>query len=326
MTREGNDAACPVCGNVPHAADRRVLVSGRVRLSYCSQSCLRIGVRATRIAQRKARLRRFAILLAVALAVGGVGYVRHLVRLARTRHVAASAPPPVAHKAPPEPASFGPHWPPTDDEWQEQFARAAWVNPLPGPSRRRPVACPQRLGADAAAAVRARCRSAGHCGVDLGGELWGEHVYAALDGVIERVQRKEDAPGGLSVRIAHWGGAVFTQYFHLAAIPSRLFVGTHVRAGDVIGLVGDTGVADARAHLHFALSVRPSRELPEVYWDPAPLMEKWPLQTPVRGSVAGLVSLAGPAEHVAGTPGVRVPSRPRIAKRPRARHRTTTAD
>ncbi|HEX8951930.1 MAG TPA: M23 family metallopeptidase, partial [Polyangia bacterium] len=144
---------------------------------------------------------------------------------------------------------------------------------------------------------------ADRCGVDLGGELWGEHVYAAHDGVIDRLQRSaEDAPGGLSVRIAHWGGAVFTQYFHLAAVPSRLAVGMHVVAGDVIGLVGDTGLPDARAHLHFALSVRPSSELPEVYWDPEPLMAAWPLRTPECGSVAGLASLEAPPERVAGSP------------------------
>jgi murein DD-endopeptidase MepM/ murein hydrolase activator NlpD len=95
---------------------------------------------------------------------------------------------------------------------------------------------------------------------------------------------------------------VFTQYFHLAAVPTRLAVGMHVDAGDVIGLAGDTGLADARPHLHFALSVRPSRDLPEVYWDPEPLMGNWPLHTPVRGSVAGLLSVDAPAERVAGTP------------------------
>jgi len=82
----------------------------------------------------------------------------------------------------------------------------------------------------------------------------------------------------------------------------------HVSAGDVIGLAGDTGLAGARAHLHFALSVRPSSDSPEVYWDPEPLMAQWPLRTPERGSVAGLVSVDAAAERVAGTPSV--PSHP----------------
>src|SRR5207245_11250751 len=107
--------------------------------------------------------------------------------------------------------------------------------------------------------------------------------------------------GGGTIGIARWGGAVFTQYCHLAAVPTRLTVGARVNAGDVIGLVGDTGLSDARAHLHFALSVRPSSGSPETYWDPEPLMAQWPLRTPERGSVAGLVSPEAPAELVAGT-------------------------
>jgi murein DD-endopeptidase MepM/ murein hydrolase activator NlpD len=301
MRRDVNGEACPICGNIPYDSERRVLVNGRARVSYCSQSCLRVGVRLAQIALRKARLRRYALLLSLALAVAGVGYVRHLLRLARPRREPVAAPAPAAPEVAPEAIPFGPHWPPTDEEWLAEFAHATWVYPLPGPTRRRAASSRQLLVVDPAASARARCRSAGRCGVDLGGELWGEHVYAAHDGVIDRLQRSsEDAPGGLYVRIAHWGGAVFTQYFHLAAIPTRLAVGMRVSAGDVIGLAGDTGLADARAHLHFALSVRPSSDSPEVYWDPEPLMAQWAVRTPERGSVAGLVSLDAPAERVAG--------------------------
>ena len=67
--------------------------------------------------------------------------------------------------------------------------------------------------------------------------------------------------GGGTVRIAHFGGMVFTHYFHLAAIPRGVRRGARVAAGDVIGLVGDTGVGGEasrpRAHLHFAFSIRP---------------------------------------------------------------------
>ncbi len=305
MKREVNSETCPICGNIPYDSDRRVLVVGRVRSSYCSQACLRVGVRMAQIAQRKALLRRCAFLFSFALAVTGVGYLRHLLRIPRPQRPPVSTRASVAPEAPPESPPFGPHWPPTDDEWREQFAQAAWVYPLPGPTRRRPAISSQLFVADPVESARARCRRSGHCGVDLGGELWGEHVYAAHEGVIDRVRRSaEDTPGGISVRIAHWGGRVFTQYFHLAAIPTRLAVGMHVDAGDVIGLVGDTGIAGARAHLHFALSVRPSSDLPEVYWDPEPLMAQWRLRTPERGSVAGLESVDAPAERVAGTPSV----------------------
>jgi len=297
MSRAVNNEGCAICGDIPYDNERRVLVVGRVRRSYCSQACLRTGVRKLQIARRKARLRAAAALLALVLAVGGAFGGRHLLRRARPRHAPVATAAPVAPPAPTEEPPFGPHWPPTDEEWADEFARAAWVDPLPGPSRRRPASCRQLFAAEAA---HARCRSAGRCGVDLGGELWGEHVYAAHDGVIERLQRSEGAPGGVSVRIAHWGGAVFTQYFHLAAIPTRLSVGMRVEAGEVIGLVGDTG--GTRPQLHFALSVRPSSQLPEVYWDPEPLMTAWPLRTPERGSVAGLVSIEAPPERVAGAP------------------------
>jgi murein DD-endopeptidase MepM/ murein hydrolase activator NlpD len=301
VKRGVNSETCPVCGNIPYDSDRRVLVSGSARRSYCSQACLRVGVRVAQIAQRKARLRRYAFVLAFVLVATGVGYVRHLLLLPRPARTPVAPPAPVVAEAPPEDVPFGPHWPPTDDEWQEQFTQAAWVYPLPGPTLRRPKSSRRLVVAEPAVNARARCRSASRCGVDLGGELWGEHVYAAHDGVIDRVQRSsEDAAGGVYVRIAHWGGAVFTQYFHLAAIPTRLAVGMRVAAGDVIGLVGDTGLPKARAHLHFALSVWPSSDSPEVYWDPEPLMARWPLRTPERGSVAGLLAAEAPAERVAG--------------------------
>jgi hypothetical protein len=302
MTRDTERAACPICGKVAGDDDRRVLVNGKERRSYCSQSCLRTGVRVLRMAKRRARLRGAAIALSIALALAGAGYVRHLMRSPRPSR-APVATTPVAAPASTEPTPFGPSWPPTDEEWQEQFARAAWVYPLPGPARRRVVGSGELVVAEPAGSARARCRMSSRCGVDLGGELWGEHVYAAHDGVIDRVQRSsEDTPGGVYVRIAHWGGAVFTQYFHLAAVPQPLHAGMHVAAGDVIGLVGDTGLTDARAHLHFALSVRPSSELTEVYWDPEPLMMTWPLHNPERGSVAGLQTPDAPPEPIAGMP------------------------
>ncbi len=304
MRRDVDNEACPICGNIPYDSERRVLVVGKARASYCSQSCLRVGVRTLQLARRRTRLRRFALLVSLVLAAAGVGYLRHLLSryLAHERARArASAPPPVAPAAPSEPIAFGPSWPPTDEEWAEELARTTWVYPLPGPTRRHPVGSRQLLTVDAAAT--SRCRTAGRCGVDLGGELWGEHVYAAADGVIDRLQRSaDDAPGGTYVRIAHRGGVVFTQYFHLAAVPTRLAVGMHVSAGDVIGLVGDSGLDGARAHLRFTLSVRPSSTLPEVYWDPEPLMAEWPLRTPARGSVAGLTAVDAPAEPVAGAP------------------------
>jgi murein DD-endopeptidase MepM/ murein hydrolase activator NlpD len=133
------------------------------------------------------------------------------------------------------------------------------------------------------------CRN-GHCGVDLGGEIWGEYVRAVHDGVVDYVQRGPNPErGGEFVRISHRGGTVFTQYFHLAAIPRHIERGVHVKSGDVVGLVGDTGVKDSPPHLHFSVSIKPL-ERPEKYIDPEPLIALWPLRVPIDGGEAGMVT------------------------------------
>jgi murein DD-endopeptidase MepM/ murein hydrolase activator NlpD len=136
----------------------------------------------------------------------------------------------------------------------------------------------------------AECRN-GHCGVDLGGEIWGEQVHAVHEGVVDFVQRNANPDrGGEFVRLSHRDGTVFTQYFHLAAIPAGLERGMRVQSGEVIGLLGDTGVKESAPHLHFAISVRPWKDGPERYLDPEPLIALWPVRVPVDGGQAGLVT------------------------------------
>lgn len=150
------------------------------------------------------------------------------------------------------------------------------------------------FGADRPGNRAIECRN-GHCGVDLGGEIWGEHIHAVHDGVVDWVQRGPNPDhGGRFVRIAHHGGTVFTQYFHLAAIPRGLERGVAVRGGQVIGLLGDSGVKESQPHLHFAVSVRPSPDGHEKYIDPEPLIALWPLRVPVDGSEVGLVTITAP--------------------------------
>jgi murein DD-endopeptidase MepM/ murein hydrolase activator NlpD len=182
--------------------------------------------------------------------------------------------------APPLPVAppFGPAWPPSEGDWAREIATDAWIHPLDGPVRRMPIRDARVFGAERPGDRPGECRG-GHCGVDLGGEVWGEPIHAAHDGVVDRVQRgPNDEHGGSYVSVAHRGGTIFTKYFHLAAIPRWIEPGVHVKMGEVIGLLGDTGVKHSRPHLHFAVSVKPSALLPEQYIDPEPLIALWPLR------------------------------------------------
>jgi murein DD-endopeptidase MepM/ murein hydrolase activator NlpD len=267
-----------------------VFVRWRRQELYCSESCLR-ATRRQRARARAAILRRWSLRLgAPALLVFGVAILWTHHRAPARRSISVAWPEIAEWQQQPPPVVFGPPWPPTDQQWTAVFDGARWTFPLPGPARRAATPDGNIFAPAPPREPPARCRDEGHCGVDLGGELWGEHVYAALDGVVERVQAEgNDAPGGRSVRILHFGGMAYTQYFHLAATPKRIVRGAHVRAGDVIGLLGDTGLDRGRAHLCFALSVRPSRELAEVYWDPAPWLAGAALRVPPHGTVAGYV-------------------------------------
>jgi peptidase M23-like protein len=287
---------CFVCGDPVDVDDQIVLARGRRREIHCSEGCLEESLGEQRRA-RSARRRRLVISASViVLLLAGAGTLwRHRAPQPRSISYAWSGAgwdPAV----PREPVYFGPAWPPTDDDWKFAFDRASWIYPLPGPVRRPATADERILGPEPPRGRPAAvCRTSDACGVTLGGQLWGEHVYAVLDGVVDRaVANASEERGGGYVRIAHFGGMMFTQYFHLAAIPRGVRRGASVTAGDVIGLVGDSGAGGertgARPHLHFAFSICPSGELPETYWDPTPLMARWPLRTPPHGTVAGLAA------------------------------------
>jgi murein DD-endopeptidase MepM/ murein hydrolase activator NlpD len=192
-----------------------------------------------------------------------------------------------------------------------ELVQDAWVHPLAGPTRRMPRNHTGAFGAERPGERPPECVS-GHCGVDLGNE-WGEPVHAVHDGVVDFVQRgpNEDR-GGIFVRIGHRGGTLYSWYFHLAAVPRWIRPGVQVAAGQVIGLLGDTGIKHSRPHLHFALSVKPSKTARERYLDPEPLIALWPLWIPGENGRRG--RLATEAEP--GVP-VRAPGR-RRAKPKRA--------
>jgi len=117
-----------------------------------------------------------------------------------------------------------------------------WVRPVDEDSLRTSRA--QRFGAARPGHV--------HQGLDLDpGE--GTPVRVAGDGVVRAVSRNPDTSGGLTVEVAHRGGAIVTRYLHLADIRADLTPGSHLSAGEEIGTVGDTGTASRGAHLHFEI-------------------------------------------------------------------------
>jgi murein DD-endopeptidase MepM/ murein hydrolase activator NlpD len=200
--------------------------------------------------------------------------------------------------------------------WTAELSTDHWVHPLAGPKRRMPVRLSRVFGAGRPGHRPLECQ-AGHCGVDLGGEVWGEPVLAAHPGVVERVQRDPDrGRGGMYVRLSHRGGTVFTQYFHLAAIPRALSPGDEVEAGEVIGLLGATGIVHSEAHLHFTVSVRSSGDGPEQYIDPEPLIALWPVAVPVFGDVGSIARTHTIPGHPRGPYGKRK-RKARAAVKPR---------
>lgn len=283
---------CFACGKTVMGDERRVLVRGRAELVHCSEACLRASMNRGRKTDA-ASLRLWAALGLVVMLVPAMSNL-----LWRRFHaplplvIASGSPDPLPPAPPPGPVYYGPNWPPTDEEFAQEFAQAAWVYPLPGPVRR-VTAIDGHIFGPEPKDHPPRCRMPHRCGVDVGGDIWGEHVYAAHDGVVEKVAGGSgDDRAGRYVRISHFGGMVYTQYFHLAATPRLLVRGARVRAGDVIGLLGDTGLEGARRHLCFALSVRPSEKFAEVYWDPQDMMKSWPLHQPSSGTVAGYAPVA----------------------------------
>jgi murein DD-endopeptidase MepM/ murein hydrolase activator NlpD len=300
--------SCVVCRTIIGDGERFVLLRGGRQEAHCSQVCLVASVERRRRAGAALRRQWLVLAATVAFIVIGADKLWHRFHAPRPQTIAFEPPDvPPAPLPRPELPMYGPAWPPTDGDWQTAFARVAWIYPLPGPARRAPAAddhIPTNRPGAGRPGPGAVCRVPARCGVDLGGELWGEHVYAAQDGVVDRVLRGAgDERGDVYLRLSHLGGMVFTHYDHLAAVPRGIAHGAIVNAGDLIGLVGD--VSNEHAHpgryLHFALSVRASTELPEVYWDPTEMMARWPLRVPAHGTVAGFV----PAESELVVPGAR---------------------
>jgi murein DD-endopeptidase MepM/ murein hydrolase activator NlpD len=286
----------PVCDLCQDSLDREQYVQ-MVESSlwvFCSGECVSVASLERRRWRSAARRRYGRRLTIVVILVGGF-LTPHGGPPGKPLVTRAPAPKSIDESGltPLPPGWFGPDWPPTEVSLLAALGRDTWVHPLAGPWRRMPRSDSRVFGAVRPGERPIECRN-GHCGVDLGGEIWGEHVRAVHDGVVDWVQRGPNTEhGGEFVRIAHRNGTVFTQYFHLAAIPRALERGMPVKGGDLIGLLGDTGVKQSAPHLHFALSIRSSKDGPERYVDPEPLIALWPLRVPIEGTEVGLVTTLG---------------------------------
>jgi len=286
--------ACALCAGELNLGRYVEVVHGSVLMMFCSATCARAARRARRALRWAARRRSIRHLVVLTVALVGwltphAGPASKLARPARPLPRARVVEPPGREVLPP--GWFGPEWPPSDASLLESLGRDAWVHPLAGPIRRMPRTDSRVFGAERPGNRPIECRN-GHCGVDLGGEIYGEHVHAVHDGIVDYIQRGANPDrGGRFVRLSHRNGTLFTQYFHLAAIPRGLQRGMFVKAGDVIGLLGDSGVKESAPHLHFALSIRMPKEGAERYIDPEPLVALWPLRVPVDGSEVGLYTI-----------------------------------
>jgi murein DD-endopeptidase MepM/ murein hydrolase activator NlpD len=83
-----------------------------------------------------------------------------------------------------------------------------------------------------------------HSGVDLAAPI-GSPIYATSDGVVGAANWRGGY--GLSVSLEH-GGGVETRYGHMSQL--NVAAGQQVRRGDIIGLVGSTGLSTG-PHLHY---------------------------------------------------------------------------
>ena len=93
-----------------------------------------------------------------------------------------------------------------------------------------------------------------HLGIDIG-TVAGASVSAMADGTITQIW--EDVRMGQCVAVKH-GGDCYTVYKNLSLeLPEGVVVGAGVKAGDVIGTVGDTAMVEVaeEPHLHLEMTV-----------------------------------------------------------------------
>ncbi len=105
-----------------------------------------------------------------------------------------------------------------------------------------------------------------HLGIDIG-TVEGASVSAMADGVIAQVW--EDFSMGQCVAVKH-GGEAYTIYKNLSKeLPASVSVGAAVKAGDVIGKVGNSASVEVseEPHLHLEMTVNGLQVNPTEYLD-----------------------------------------------------------
>ena len=214
---------CFACRNAVDSDEQFVLARGRQRLAHCSEACVRETLGSGAAPATRSRLHVIASATVAALVlVGGWTVWRH--RAPQPRSIALSWVDVTWDKvARAEPSYYGPAWPPTDATWSFAFDRRVGVSAA-GPGapragrRRSPFATDPHAASDAAPRpARRRARPLrGRAGRRALGRA---RLRGARRRRRSRARPAADEPGGVYLRLAHFGGMVFTHYFHLAAIP-----------------------------------------------------------------------------------------------------------
>jgi murein DD-endopeptidase MepM/ murein hydrolase activator NlpD len=205
---------------------------------------------------------------------------------------ARAALPPAPSNRPPEPGRLGiPQLLSTPPRVTPRLGQRGYVFPVYGVSR---------FVADTFGAFRGDVSGGWHHGDDIFAAV-GTPVLAIADGVVFSVGW--NSVGGWRLWLRDARGNEF-YYAHLSAYSPLAVDGAFVRAGDVLGFVGDTGDAEGTpSHLHF--EIHPVRLLGRGYdgaVDPTTYLESWRMPQDVRLAAAVGVATVR-AATAAPTPG-----------------------